>query len=154
MTEEKNIIKIDKILQYLPHRYPFLLIDKVEIVENYKKAIGYKNVTMNEPQFTGHFPENPIMPGVLIIEAMAQAAAVLIMGSEESEKGSVKEKNVLFMSIENTKFRKPVLPGDQLVFEIESLQGRMNVWKMKAVATVDGVKVAESQFSAMIVEKK
>lgn len=154
MTEERNIIKIDKILQYLPHRYPFLLIDKVEIVENYKKAIGYKNVTMNEPQFTGHFPENPIMPGVFIIEAMAQASAVMIMGSEENEKGSVKEKNVLFMSIENTKFRKPVLPGDQLVFEIESLQGRMNVWKMKSVATVDGVKVAESQFSAMIVEKK
>lgn len=154
MTEQKNIIKIDKILEYLPHRYPFLLIDKVEIVESYKKAIGYKNVTMNEPQFTGHFPENPIMPGVLIVEAMAQAAAVMIMGSEEGEKGSVKEKNVLFMSIENTKFRKPVLPGDQLVFEVESLQGRMNVWKMQAVATVDGVKVAESQFSAMIVEKK
>ncbi len=153
-TTENKLIKIDKILKYLPHRYPFLLIDKVEIVENYKKAIGYKNVTMNEPQFTGHFPENPIMPGVLIVEAMAQTAAVLIMGSEEGEKGCVKEKNVLFMSIDNTKFRKPVIPGDQLALEVEALQGRMNVWKMRSIATVDGVKVAESQFSAMIVEKK
>jgi 3-hydroxyacyl-[acyl-carrier-protein] dehydratase len=112
MTEGNKIIKIDKILKYLPHRYPFLLIDKVEIVESYQKAIGYKNVTMNEPHFTGHFPDNPIMPGVLIVEAMAQTAAVLVMASEEAEKGSAKEKNVLFMGIENAKFRKPVLPGD------------------------------------------
>ena len=115
--------------------------------------IGVKNVTMNEPHFTGHFPDNPIMPGVLIVESMAQASAILVMGSEESEKGYVKEKSVLFMGIENAKFRKPVLPGDVLQFEVETIQCRMNVWKMSAIASVSGVKVAEAQFSAMIVEK-
>ena len=155
MTESKLAeIKIDKIMKYLPHRYPFLLIDKVDILKEYEKAIGYKNVTMNEPHFTGHFPDNPIMPGVLIVEAMAQTAAVLVMGSDEISGKDVAEKAVLFMSIDNTKFRKPVIPGDVLELEVTSLRGRMNVWKMSAIAKVEGVKVAQSEFSAMIIDKK
>ncbi len=152
---ENNIIeiKMDKILQYLPHRYPFLLIDKVNILGQYEKAVGYKNVTMNEPHFTGHFPENPIMPGVLIVEAMAQTAAILIMVSDDMAGKDGKGKSVLFMGIENTKFRKPVVPGDVLELEVQSMQGRLNVWKMSAIAKVNGQKVAESQFSAMIVDK-
>ena len=155
MTESKLAeIKIDKIMKYLPHRYPFLLIDKVDILKEYEKAIGYKNVTMNEPHFTGHFPDNPIMPGVLIVEAMAQTAAVLVMGSDEISGKDVAEKAVLFMSIDNTKFRKPVIPGDVLELEVTSLRGMMNVWKMSAIAKVEGVKVAQSEFSAMIIDKK
>lgn len=155
MTESKIAeIKIDKIMKYLPHRYPFLLIDKVDIFKEYERAIGYKNVTMNEPHFTGHFPDNPIMPGVLIVEAMAQTAAVLVMGSDEILGKDVAEKAVLFMGIDNTKFRKPVIPGDVLELEVISLKARMNVWKMSAIAKVDGVKVAESEFSAMIIDKK
>jgi 3-hydroxyacyl-[acyl-carrier-protein] dehydratase len=129
-------------------------VDKVDIVTVYEKAIGYKNVTMNEPHFTGHFPDNPIMPGVLIIEAMAQTAAVLVMASDEISGKDVKEKSVLFIGIDSTKFRKPVVPGDVLKLEVSYIQSRMNVWKMSGIATVDGKKVAESQFSAMIVEKK
>ncbi len=153
MTETSILeVKMDKILQYLPHRYPFLLVDKVHILEQYSKAIGFKNVTMNEPQFTGHFPNNPIMPGVLIVEAMAQTAAVLIMGSDEMSGKGVNEKSVLFMGIDKTKFRKPVVPGDVLELEVQSMQGRMSVWKMSSIAKVNGQKVAESEFSAMIVD--
>ena len=155
MTENSIMeVKMDKILKYLPHRYPFLLVDKADIIEPYKKVIGYKNVTMNEPHFTGHFPDNPIMPGVLIVEAMAQAAAILVMGSEELSGKEAGNKSVLFMGIENTKFRKPVVPGDVLQLEVEYLQGRMSVWKMSGVAKVNGVKVAESQFSAMIMDSQ
>jgi 3-hydroxyacyl-[acyl-carrier-protein] dehydratase len=113
-------------------------------------VIGIKNVTFNEPHFTGHFPEKPIMPGVLIIEAMAQTAAVMVINS-----GSFvpEEKLVYFMSIDNVKFRKPVVPGDVLELHIEVIQNRGAVWKLAGVAKVDGAKVSEAEFSAMIVDK-
>ncbi len=112
-------IGIEKIIQDLPHRYPFLLVDKVIITEPNKKAVGYKNVTFNEPHFTGHFPNRPIMPGVLIVEAMAQAAAIMVLNSDPN--GNSTEKLVYFMSIDNVKFRKPVLPGDVLELHVESI---------------------------------
>jgi 3-hydroxyacyl-[acyl-carrier-protein] dehydratase len=119
-------------------------------MEPNKSVIGIKNVTFNEPHFTGHFPEKPIMPGVLIIEAMAQTAAVMVINS-----GSFvpEEKLVYFMSIDNVKFRKPVVPGDVLELHIEVIQNRGAVWKLAGVAKVDGAKVSEAEFSAMIVDK-
>jgi len=144
-------IGIEKIIKDLPHRYPFLLIDKVKILEPFKKSIGFKNVTFNEPHFTGHFPDRPIMPGVLIVEAMAQTAAIMIMNSEAENR---EDNLVYFMGIDNTKFRKPVIPGDVLELHIETIQGRSNVWKMSGTAIVAGQKVAEAEFSAMFVKKK
>jgi len=144
-------VGIEKIIKDLPHRYPFLLIDKVTILEPFKQAIGFKNVTFNEPHFTGHFPDRPIMPGVLIIEAMAQAGAILIMNSGEDKK---EDNLVYFMGIDNAKFRKPVIPGDVLELHITTIQGRSNVWKMAGIAMVAGQKVAEAEFSAMFVDKK
>lgn len=145
-------IGIEKIIKDLPHRYPFLLVDKVTIIEPYKKAIGIKNVTFNEPHFTGHFPNRPIMPGVLIIEAMAQAAAIMALNSGKDE--GTDDKLVYFMSIDNAKFRKPVVPGDVLELHVETVQARSNVWKMKGCGIVAGQKVAEADFSAMFVDKK
>ena len=145
-------VGIEKIIKDLPHRYPFLLIDKVTISEPFKQAIGFKNVTFNEPHFTGHFPNHPIMPGVLIIEAMAQSAAIMIMNSSAEERDE--NKLVYFMGIDNAKFRKPVIPGDVLELHITTVQGRSNVWKMTGVAMVAGQKVAEADFSAMFVDKK
>ncbi len=153
MTNVNIEIGIDKILKDLPHRYPFLLIDKVTITEPFKKAIGYKNVTINEPHFTGHFPENPIMPGVLIVEAMAQAAAIMALNSDPNDK-TAKERLVYFMSIDNVKFRKPVIPGDVLELHVETVQARSSVWKMSGIAIVNGQKVAEANFSAMFIDKK
>lgn len=144
-------VGIEKIIKDLPHRYPFLLIDKVSITEPFKQAIGFKNVTFNEPHFTGHFPDRPIMPGVLIIEAMAQTAAIMIMNSSDEKK---EDNLVYFMGIDNAKFRKPVIPGDVLELHITTVQGRSNVWKMTCVAIVAGQKVAEADFSAMFVDKK
>ncbi len=154
MTNEKPTtiqVGIEKIIKDLPHRYPFLLIDKVSITDPFKHAIGFKNVTFNEPHFTGHFPDRPIMPGVLIIEAMAQTAAIMIMNSSNEEK---EDNLVYFMGIDNAKFRKPVIPGDVLELHITTVQGRSNVWKMTGVAMVAGQKVAEADFSAMFVDKK
>lgn len=154
MTENsKNIeVGIGKILKDLPHRYPFLLVDKVTILEPFKKAIGFKNVTFNEPHFLGHFPDHPIMPGVLIIEAMAQTAAVMIVNSS-SEPYKSEDKLVYFTSIEKAKFRKPVLPGDVLELHIETIQNRLSLWKMSAIAMVSGQKVAESEFAATFIDK-
>jgi len=154
MTEQKPTtiqVGIEKIIKDLPHRYPFLLIDKVLIEEPFKKAIGIKNVTFNEPHFTGHFPDRPIMPGVLIVEAMAQTAAIMIINSSSETQ---EEKLVYFMSIDKVKFRKPVIPGDVLELHVSSIQGRANVWKMAGVGMVAGQKVAEAEFSAMFVDKK
>ncbi len=145
-------IGIEKIIKDLPHRYPFLLIDKVKIIEPFKKSIGFKNVTFNEPHFTGHFPDRPIMPGVLIVEAMAQTAAIMIMNS--SKEDNREDNLVYFMGIDKTKFRKPVIPGDVLELHIETIQGRSNVWKMSGTAIVEGQKVAEAEFSAMFIKKK
>ena len=147
----KTIIGIEKILKSLPHRYPFLLVDKVIKLEPEKKIIAVKNVTFNEPHFLGHFPDHPIMPGVLIIEAMAQAGALMVTAAPNF---NPEDKLVYFMSIDGAKFRKPVIPGDVLELHVEAVHNRGAVWKLSAVGMVDGQKVAEAQLAAMIVDKK
>lgn len=146
----KKIFDVEKIIQCLPHRYPFLLVDKIISFEPNHKIIGVKNVTFNEPHFMGHFPNHPIMPGVLIIEAMAQAGALIVMADPEFD---AKDKVVYFMSIDSAKFRKPVVPGDVLELHVEQIQSRSNIRKLSGVAIVDGQKVAEAQFSAMIIDR-
>lgn len=152
-TEQKTIppktIPIERIMQMIPHRYPFLMIDRIIDQELGEFAIGLKNVTINEPFFTGHFPDKPVMPGVLIIEAMAQTAAVLVVNTlGEKAEG----KLVYFMSIDEAKFRKPVVPGDSLHIRVDKQQSRRNVWRFACVATVDGIKVAEALICAMIAD--
>ncbi len=149
--QNNNIINIADIMSMIPHRYPFLLVDKVTHIETNHSIVGIKNVTFNEPQFTGHFPDNPVMPGVLIIEAMAQISAVLVAHSIEAKK---EEKLVYFMSIDNAKFRKIVRPGDRLILKSSILQHRSEVWKFEATAEVDGAIVAESNFMAMVKNKE
>lgn len=145
------MIDISGVIARLPHRYPFLLIDRVIEVKCDESAIGLKNITFNEPQFMGHFPSKPVMPGVLIIEAMAQTSAVLVC---ETLKGDVDGKLVYFMSIEGAKFRKIVEPGDQLFLHVTKLMSRGNVWKFKAEGKVNDAIVAEATFSAMIVDNE
>ena len=144
-------INIEKILKSLPHRYPILLVDKVVELEIGKSITAIKNVTFNEPHFLGHFPDHPIMPGVLIIEAMAQSGALIVTLGEDFKS---EENLVYFMSIESAKFRKPVVPGDVLELKVEVIHNRGSVWKLLGNAFVDGVKVSEAEFSAMIVEKE
>jgi beta-hydroxyacyl-ACP dehydratase FabZ len=145
------MIGIQEIMDTIPHRYPFLLIDKIVEMELGKRVVGLKNVTMNEPFFQGHFPGHPIMPGVLILEAMAQTGGVLALKSVPQDQ--VKNKVLYFMSIDKAKFRKPVVPGDQLRFEIDVLKQRSNIMSLKAQALVDGTLVAEAELMAMIVDK-
>ncbi len=146
----KTIINIEKIIKSLPHRYPILLVDKVVELEVNKKIVAIKNVTFNEPHFMGHFPDHPIMPGVLIIEALAQAGALMVTSAPDF---NPEDKLVYFMSIDGAKFRKPVTPGDVLELHVEATQNRGAVWKLAATAIVEGQKVAEAQLSAMIVDK-
>jgi 3-hydroxyacyl-[acyl-carrier-protein] dehydratase len=141
------MMDVKEIQKLLPHRYPFLLVDKIIEIELGKKAVAIKNVTINEQFFQGHFPGNPIMPGVLIIEALAQVAGILAFRSEESA-----GKAVYFMSIEKAKFRKPVVPGDQLRLEVTILQNRGNVWKFAGNALVSDKIAAEADFTAMVVD--
>jgi 3-hydroxyacyl-[acyl-carrier-protein] dehydratase len=150
MMSSNTLIDIEKILQMIPHRYPLLLIDRVIEVVPHESAIGIKNVTFNEPHFMGHFPSKPIMPGVLIVEAMAQTSAVLVV---ETLKGQASDKLVYFMSIEEAKFRKTVTPGDTLYLHVKKERNRGNVWKFTAEAKVNEALVAEATFSAMIVDK-
>jgi 3-hydroxyacyl-[acyl-carrier-protein] dehydratase len=146
MTELVNV-DIQRILEMIPHRYPFLLIDKVIDIEADVAAVGIKNVTMNEPQFTGHFPQQPIMPGVLIIESMAQTAAILVVHTlGENAEG----KLVYFMSIDSARFRKPVVPGDVMHVHVRKKQSRGPVWKFESEVRVDGAVVAEATIAAMI----
>jgi 3-hydroxyacyl-[acyl-carrier-protein] dehydratase len=144
------MINIEQIMSKIPHRYPFLLIDRVIDVIPGESALGIKNVTINEPHFIGHFPTKPVMPGVLIIEAMAQTSAVLVC---ETLQGETDNKLVYFMSIEEAKFRKIVAPGDQLFLHVKKVRNRANVWKFSAEAKVDNAIVAEAIFSAMIVDQ-
>ncbi|WP_341756242.1 MULTISPECIES: 3-hydroxyacyl-ACP dehydratase FabZ [unclassified Candidatus Tisiphia] len=139
-------INIREIMELLPHRYPFLLIDKVLEFKINESIVGIKNVTFNEPQFTGHFPTEPIMPGVLIVEAMAQLSAILVSKSINS----TKDKEVFFMSIEEAKFRKIVEPGDTLHIYAKIEQNRSSVWKFSSNAKVNDQIVAESKFTAMV----
>jgi UDP-3-O-[3-hydroxymyristoyl] N-acetylglucosamine deacetylase/3-hydroxyacyl-[acyl-carrier-protein] dehydratase len=137
---------IEEIMKVLPHRYPFLLVDRILEIEENKRIVGLKNVTINEPFFAGHFPGHPVMPGVLIIEAMAQVGGMLLMGSVKDAESKV----VYFMSLDNVKFRKPVKPGDQLRFELEVTQIRGTVCKMRGVGTVNGDVVVEADMAAMV----
>jgi UDP-3-O-[3-hydroxymyristoyl] N-acetylglucosamine deacetylase/3-hydroxyacyl-[acyl-carrier-protein] dehydratase len=142
---------IGRIMDWLPHRYPFLLVDRIVEIEGTKRIVGIKNVTINEPFFQGHFPGHPIMPGMLIIEAMAQVGGMLLMSHFEGQ--NVEDKVMYFMSLDNVKFRRPVVPGDQIRFELEMLSFRGKTCKMKGVGYVEGQVVAEAEMMAMVVDK-
>jgi beta-hydroxyacyl-ACP dehydratase FabZ len=143
------MLDLEKILELLPHRYPFLLVDRVLEVDGTRRIVGLKNVTFNEPFFQGHFPGHPVMPGVLIIEAMAQTGGLLLMEQIPDRASKV----VYFMALDKVKFRKPVLPGDQLLMEVEMLQFRGKVARMKGTARVDGQVVAEGEMLAGVVDR-
>lgn len=143
-------LSYEDIIRVLPHRYPFLLVDRITELEPEKRVVGFKNVTANEPFFEGHFPGRPVMPGVLIIEAMAQVGGVLARLSVPGMLEQGKEDALFFMSIDKVKFRRPVVPGDRLVFELEPLRTGTRVWKMRGKATVDGEIVAEAELMASI----
>ena len=146
MSEGKTA-ELDMIRRIIPHRYPFLLIDRVEAIDGTSKAVGIKNVTANEPQFQGHFPGQPVMPGVLIVEAMAQTAAVMVgVGQDLADKNLL----VYFMGLDGVKFRRKVVPGDVLRMEVETKRGGGKVWKFTGRATVSGDLAAEAEFTAMM----
>lgn len=147
------VMNIEQIIKMLLHRYPFLLVDRV-IEVNYEEEslVAIKNVTFNEPHFTGHFPDRSVMPGVLIVEALAQAAALYVIDSNKIDTSS--NMAVYFMSIENAKFRQIVTPGDTLYLHVKKERARANVWKFNGEARVNGKLVAESSFTAMIAEEK
>jgi beta-hydroxyacyl-ACP dehydratase FabZ len=136
-------------MQFLPHRYPMLLVDRIIDFQEGKSIVGIKNVTINEPFFQGHFPGHPVMPGVLIVEAMAQCGACLLMDKVSDPE----EKVVYFMTMDKVKFRRPVVPGDTLVFELEVIQFRRQVCKMSGRGLVDGQVVAEAEFMARIMDR-
>lgn len=144
-VRETSVLTVEDIMKVLPHRYPFLLVDRILEIEEKKRIVGLKNVTINEPFFQGHFPGHPIMPGVLIIEAMAQVGGMLLMGSVPDPENKV----VYFMSLDNVKFRRPVKPGDQLRIEVDVLQFRGNVCRLHGVAKVDGEVVTEADMAAI-----
>ena len=143
-----KVYHIEEIMKMLPHRYPFLLVDRLEVEIPGEKGIGTKNVTMNEEFFQGHFPGNPVMPGVLPIEAMAQTAGAVVVSANEDYENQ--KRNVLFMSIDGVKFRKPVKPGDQLKMHVEKIKERRNIFVFKGQSFVDGQVVSEAEFTAMI----
>ncbi|HET7232250.1 MAG TPA: bifunctional UDP-3-O-[3-hydroxymyristoyl] N-acetylglucosamine deacetylase/3-hydroxyacyl-ACP dehydratase [Longimicrobium sp.] len=145
----RPMLSIEQIFQYLPHRYPFLLVDRVIEFEERKRIVGLKNVTINEPFFVGHFPGRPVMPGVLIIEAMAQVGGLLVLEQMEN----LDEKVIYFMSLDNVKWRRPVVPGDQIRFEVEVLQIRGANCRMKGVGRVDGQVVAEAEMMARVADR-
>jgi 3-hydroxyacyl-[acyl-carrier-protein] dehydratase len=147
------MMEIAQIQNILPHRYPFLLVDRViECVPN-QKLTAIKNVTINEPFFNGHFPGMPVMPGVLILEALAQASALLAYQSLEGSDKDKQNKVALLMAVDNAKFRKPVVPGDRLVLEVELLKHKGPIWKQKGTALVDGNRVAEAEFLATVADR-
>ncbi len=149
MTNE--IINIKEIMGYIPHRYPFLLVDKVIDFVSGESATGIKNVTMNEEFFQGHFPGDPVMPGVLQIEALAQTACVLVIKSLGEK--APKNAGILFTTINNVKFRKPVVPGDQLHLQVKIVKSKLSIYVIEAIGVVDGQKVIEAEFSAMLYDK-
>lgn len=150
LAEQEGLsLDIERIMQMIPHRYPFLMIDRVVAIVPETTAIGIKNVSINEPFFQGHFPQRPVMPGVLIIEAMAQTAAVLVVHTL----GTASEgKLVYFMSVDSARFRRPVVPGDQLRIHVSKQRSRGNVWKFSGEAKVNGTLVAEATYAAMIMD--
>ena len=144
-----RVIEVEEIMQMIPHRYPFLLVDRVVDVIPNLRAVGIKNVSVNEPFFQGHFPGHPIMPGVLIVEAMAQTSAVLVIETRGKSAYSL----VYFMTIDQARFRKPITPGDTVKIHVEKQRRRGNVWKFYGEARVDGSLMAEATYSAMIVDQ-
>jgi 3-hydroxyacyl-[acyl-carrier-protein] dehydratase len=151
-TEGRKVLQsvdIMRILEILPHRYPFLLVDRIIEIDGDNSAIGIKNVTMNEPHFQGHFPLQPVMPGVLMIEGMAQTAGAICVAAREAQS---KPRLVYFMTIDKAKFRKPVGPGDVLEYHVRKLKQRANMWWFGVEAKVAGTKVAEAEISAMLVD--
>lgn len=148
-TAALESVDILKIMDLLPHRYPFLLVDRILDIDGDRKAVGIKNVTMNEPHFQGHFPKAPVMPGVLIIEGMAQTAGAICALAHSDGPPAL----VYFMTIDAAKFRRPVVPGDRLEYHVEKTKQRGNIWKFDCVAKVDGAKVAEASISAMLIAK-
>ena len=148
-STELGAMSLAEILKSLPHRYPFLMIDKIIRINGDESAVGVKNVTYNEPMFQGHFPENPIFPGVLIIEGMAQTAGAIVI---KHDSGVGKKNVVLMLGIDKAKFRKPAGPGDTIEFHIAKIQRRRNVGRYKAEAIVNGVVIAEAEIAAMIIE--
>lgn len=144
-----DALDVKRVMEMIPHRYPFLMIDGVKNIVLNESATGIKNVTINEPFFQGHFPSHPVMPGVLIVEAMAQTAAVLVVNTLGAD---AEGKLVYFMMVENAKFRKPVVPGDQLLINVKKQRQVRNVWKFSAEAMVGDVRAAEATYSAMIMD--
>ena len=155
MTNEvsKNeVLKIKDIMKYIPHRYPFLLVDRIVEFNAGESAIGIKNVTMNEEFFQGHFPDEPVMPGVLQIEALAQTACLLVIRSLGEK--APKNPGILFTTINNVKFRKPVVPGDQLELHVKIIRSKLSIYVIESYGIVDGQKVIEAEFSAMLYDKE
>jgi len=148
---EQNILDIRQILDLLPHRYPFLLVDRVENYVPLESIDAYKNVTMNEPFFQGHFPGIPVMPGVLIMEALAQAGGLLVLKSTDMP---LENKLFLFTGMEKVRFRRPVYPGDKLELKCRLLRHKLKLWKMEGKAYVDGVLAAEAEMTAAIMDKE
>ncbi len=146
---EGEVVDISRIMAMIPHRYPMLLIDRVVDVVAGSSARGIKNVTINEPYFQGHFPNLPVMPGVLLVEAMAQTAAILVVHSLGAE---AEGRHVYFVSIDDCRFRRPVRPGDVMHIDVEKLQARRNVWRFSGTVLVDGQRAAEAKFAAMILD--
>ena len=153
MSDDKSNVlgsaDLHELMKLLPHRYPFLLVDKIIDIDADNAAIGIKNVTANEPQFTGHFPENPVMPGVLLSEGMAQTAGAICARTQAS-----RANLVYFMTIDNARFRKPVVPGDRVEYHVKKLKQRGTIWKFHCEAMVEGTKVAEADVGAMLVAEE
>lgn len=147
VTTTATSVDIKRILQMIPHRYPMLMVDRVVDMHLDASAVGIKNVSVNEPFFQGHFPSEPVMPGVLIVEAMAQTAAVLVVATFGADSEG---KLVYFMTIDGVRFRRPVVPGDRLELHVSKVQSRANVWKFAGKAIVEGKVAAEATFAAMI----
>jgi 3-hydroxyacyl-[acyl-carrier-protein] dehydratase len=150
-ADKKSMEAVDirDIMALLPHRYPFLLVDRIIDIDDDMSAVGIKNVTANEPHFTGHFPENPIMPGVLIVEGMAQTAGAICARFQNKP-----STLVYFMTIDNARFRRPVVPGDRLEYHVKKIKQRGNIWKFHCEALVDGARAAEADIGAMLAERE
>lgn len=145
----KSVLEVEELMQILPHRYPIMLVDRLVDIVPGEGAVGIKNISYSDQIFQGHFPQKPVMPGVMIIEAMAQSAAAYTSYTEDLD---TEGKVVLFMGVDKARFRRPVIPGDQLRIAVKTVHRRPPVWRFEGVATVDGKRAAEAQFSAMLAQ--